>query len=99
MTEQYVLQQLKTMQNIETYYWANDRNTSEIDFLLDTGESVIPLEVKAEVNLQSKSLKSYADRFKPLISLRCSMSDYKREQWLLNLPLYALGSIASGIPL
>jgi len=93
LTEQFVLQQLKTLRSIETYYWTNDRNTTEIDFLLDTGNMVVPLEVKAEVNLQSKSLKAFADRYKPALSIRSSMSNYKRESWLLNLPLYAVGSI------
>ena len=95
LTEQYVLQQLKTLRGIEPYYWANDRNTSEVDFLLDTGSAVVPLEVKAEVNLQSKSLKAFADKFHPPVSIRSSMSDYKREDWLLNLPLYAIGDILS----
>ena len=93
LTEQYVLQQLKTVPGVETYYWMNERNTSEIDFLLDTGNAVIPLEVKAEVNLQSKSLKAFADKFHPNISVRSSMSDYKREDWLINLPLYAIENI------
>ena len=95
LTEQYVLQQLKTMQGIETYYWTNERNTSEIDFLLDVGNAVVPLEVKAEVNLQSKSLKAFVDKYRPSLSIRSSMSDYKREDWLLNLPLYGIGCIAS----
>jgi len=93
LTEQYVLQQLKTMPDIETYYWTNERNTSEVDFLLDTGHAVVPLEVKAEVNLQSKSLKAFADKYHPKLSVRSSMSDYKREDWLLNLPLYAIDRI------
>jgi predicted AAA+ superfamily ATPase len=97
LTEQYVLQQLKTLRGIETYYWTNDRNTAEVDFLLDTGAAVVPLEVKAETNLQSKSLKAYADKFHPPLSVRSSASDYKREDWLLNLPLYAVGTIASHI--
>jgi len=97
LTEQYVLQQLKTLQGIETYYWTNERNTSELDFLLDVGNAVVPLEVKAEINLQSKSLKAFVDKFKPSVSVRSSMADYKREGWLINLPLYAIGSILSCI--
>ncbi|MDR0917256.1 MAG: ATP-binding protein [Oscillospiraceae bacterium] len=97
LTEQYVLQQLKTLHGIEPYYWTNDRNTSEIDFLLNTGNAVVPLEVKAEVNLQSKSLKAFAEKFHPAVSVRSSMADYKREDWLLNLPLYAIGNISSCI--
>jgi predicted AAA+ superfamily ATPase len=93
LTEQYVLQQLKTVSSIETYYWTNARNTSEVDFLLDMGNAIVPLEVKAEVNLQSKSLKAFAEKYHPRLSIRSSMSDYKCEDWLLNLPLYAAGFI------
>jgi len=97
LTEQYVLQQLKTMPGIETYYWTNERNTSEIDFLLDVGNTVVPLEVKSEVNLQSKSLKAFAEKYHPKLSVRSSMSDYKREHRLLNLPLYAMDRILPSI--
>lgn len=93
LTEQYVLQQLKTLKNINTYYWTNDRNSAEVDFVIDNGENVIPLEVKAEVNLQAKSLKTFREKFNPKISLRTSMADYKKEDWLINLPLYAIGTI------
>ncbi|HEX3029306.1 MAG TPA: ATP-binding protein [Clostridia bacterium] len=93
LTEQYVLQQLKTLKNINTYYWTNDRNSAEVDFLIDNGEDVIPLEVKAEVNLQAKSLKTFREKFNPKISLRTSMADYKKEDWLINFPLYAIGTI------
>lgn len=93
LTEQYVLQQLKTLKNINTYYWTNDRNSAEVDFLIDNGENVIPMEVKAEVNLQAKSLKTFREKFNPKISLRTSMADYKKEDWLINLPLYAIGTI------
>jgi predicted AAA+ superfamily ATPase len=95
LTEQYVLQQLKTIPGVTSYYWTNDRNTSEVDFLLDTGTCIAPLEVKAEVNLQSKSLKAFAWKYNPPISVRASMADYKRQDWLLNLPLYAIGNIIS----
>jgi len=93
LTEQYVLQQLKTLHGVDAYYWSNERHTSEVDFLLGAGHTVVPLEVKAEVNLQSKSLKAFAEKFKLELSVRASMSDYKRQDWLLNLPLYAIGSI------
>lgn len=98
LTEQYVLQQLKTLKNINTYYWTNDRNSAEIDFLIDNGEDVIPLEVKAEVNLQAKSLKTFREKFNPRISVRTSMADYKKEDWLINLPLYAIGTIDKVYP-
>lgn len=93
LTEQYVLQQLKTLKDINTYYWTNNRNSAEIDFLIDNGTAIIPMEVKSEVNLQSKSLKTFRDKFSPKTSVRTSMADYKNEDWLINLPLYAIGSI------
>ena len=94
LTEQYVLQQLKTVQELGTYYWTNDRGSAEIDFLLDTGTEVIPLEVKAEKNLKAKSLKTYCEKFKPKTAVRTSMSDYKKEDWLTNIPLWAIEIIA-----
>lgn len=90
LTEQYVLQQLKTLKGIQSYYWSAERGTAEVDFIIDTGSSVIPVEVKAEVNLQAKSLKTYRGKFNPSLAIRISMTDYKRENWLLNLPLWAL---------
>jgi predicted AAA+ superfamily ATPase len=93
LTEQYVLQQLKTLKNIETYYWTNDRGNAEIDFIIENGNGVIPIEVKAEVNLQAKSLKAYKDKFSPNISVRTSMSDYKKEDRLVSIPLYAIDAL------
>jgi predicted AAA+ superfamily ATPase len=90
LTEQYVLQQLKTLEDLQVYYWTNDRGSAEIDFLIDNGKEVIPMEVKAEVNLQAKSLKTYKEKYNPKISVRTSMADYKQENWLLNLPLYGV---------
>lgn len=90
LTEQYVLQQLKTLKGLDTYYWTNDRGGAEIDFVVDNGSAVIPIEVKAETNLKAKSLKRYQEKFQPKLSVRTSMADYKREDRLLNLPLYAI---------
>ena len=90
LTEQYVLQQLKTLKGVQTYYWTAERGTAEVDFVIDTGNAIIPVEVKAEVNLQAKSLKTYREKFNPALSIRTSMADYKREDWLLNLPLWAV---------
>lgn len=90
LTEQYVLQQIKTIKGLETYYWTNDRGNAEIDFVVDNGTDVIPIEVKAETNLKAKSLKTYYEKFHPRISVRTSMTDYRKEEWLLNLPLYAV---------
>ena len=93
LTEQYVLQELKTLKGINTYYWTADRGTAEVDFVIDNGDDVFPVEVKAEINLQAKSLKVYREKFHPMKSIRTSMADYRDEGWLLNLPLWALENI------
>ena len=93
LTEQYVCQQLKTVEDLGIYYYTNDRGSCEIDFVVDNGEQIVPIEVKAETNLRAKSLKTYRERFGPELSVRTSMADYKKEDWLLNLPLYAIENI------
>lgn len=93
LTEQYVMQQLVVNQELGIYYYTNDRNTCEVDFIVDNGDNIIPLEVKAEINLKAKSLKTYREKFKPEISIRSSMADYSEEVGLINLPLYAIDGI------
>ena len=85
LTEQYVCQQLKTIEDLGIYYYTNDRGSCEIDFVVDTGEQIVPIEVKAETNLRAKSLKTYRERFEPELSVRTSMADYKKEDWLLKI--------------
>ena len=95
LTEQYVCQQLKTIEDLGVYYYTNDRGSCEVDFVIDVGNQIVPVEVKAEVNLKAKSLKTYRDKYSPGISVRTSMADYKIEEWLVNLPLYAVEEILS----
>lgn len=90
LTEQYVCQQLKTIEDLGIYYYTNDRGSCEVDFVMDIDGQVIPVEVKAETNLRAKSLKTYQEKFSPEISVRTSMADFKREDRLVNLPLYAI---------
>ena len=90
LTEQYVCQQLKTLEDLSVYYYTNDRGSCEVDFVVDVGECIVPVEVKAEMNLKAKSLKTYREKFSPEVSIRTSMSDYKKEEGLVNLPLYAI---------
>lgn len=94
LTEQYVCQQLKTIEDLDIYYYTNDRGSCEVDFVVDTGEQIVPVEVKAEVNLRAKSLKTYREKFSPALSVRTSMADFKQEDGLVNLPLYAIDQIA-----
>lgn len=97
LTEQYVCQQFKTIKDIGIYYYTNERSSCEVDFVIDTGEQIVPVEVKAEVNLKAKSLKSYREKFSPKISVRTSMSDYKKENRLINLPLYMTEEVLNHI--
>lgn len=83
------------MNDFGIYYYTNDRGSCEVDFVIDTGEQIIPIEVKAEVNLKSKSLRVYKDKYNPEISIRTSMADYKTEDWLVNLPLYAIQEVVT----
>ncbi|MBR3932773.1 MAG: ATP-binding protein [Clostridia bacterium] len=93
LTEQYVMQQLAINQDLGVYYYTNERNTCEVDFIVDNGDNIIPLEVKAEINLKAKRLKTYREKFTPEISIRSSMADYSEEVGLINLPLYAVDGI------
>ena len=90
LTEQYVLQQLMLVPDLAIYYWSSERSTSEIDFLVQYLGIVIPIEVKAEENLHPKSLRSFCQKYSPSLAIRTSMSDFRKEDWLTNLPLYAI---------
>ncbi len=93
LTEQYVLQQLQTIEGIRTHYWSPDSGVAEVDFVVQLGEEVIPIEVKAEENLKAKSLKSYCDKYHPRLAVRTSMSDYREQDTLTNIPLYAISTL------
>ena len=93
LTEQYVLQQLIASQNIEPYYYSTANSSGEIDFLLQGKTSIIPLEVKAEENLRAKSLKAFCEKYKPKYAVRTSMSDYREQECMINIPLYNIDRI------
>jgi uncharacterized protein len=90
MTEQYVLQQLKTFGEMLIFYWSAENSRGELDFLIQHKDQVIPVEVKAEENLKSKSLRSFVESNPHLKGIRFSMSDYREQEWMRNYPLYAL---------
>jgi predicted AAA+ superfamily ATPase len=93
LTEQYVLQQLNSTNEYVIYYWSAERSASEVDFIVQFNGLVVPLEVKAEENLQAKSLKVYVEKFRPKVAIRTSMSDFRQKNWLTNLPLYAINEL------
>ena len=93
LTEQYVLQQLIMNSDLAIYYWSAEKSSSEIDFLVQYSGIVIPIEVKAKENLHAKSLKSFCAKYSPSKAIRTSMSDYRKENWMTNLPLYAISEL------
>ena len=88
MTEQYVCQQLMREADF-IYYWSADNSRGEIDFLIQKDNRIIPIEVKAEENLKAKSLSAFVARYPSLHAVRLSMSDYREQDWMTNVPLYA----------
>ena len=88
LTEQYVLQQLIADLGVEAYYYSTEKSSGEIDFLLQGRSSILPLEVKAEENLRAKSLKAFCEKYHPAYAVRTSMSDYRDQEWMTNIPLY-----------
>lgn len=94
LAEQFVEQQLEA-HNIQPLYWSSATSSNEVDFLIDCLDKAIPIEVKAQENLRSKSLKAARDKFTLPISVRTSLSGYRDEGWLINIPLWAIGSIGA----
>ena len=95
LTEQYVLQQLIASQDNPVFYWASEKGTAEVDFVLQRGQGVMPIEVKAEENLKAKSLKVYTEQFKPEQAIRFSMADYREQEWMTNVPLYSVDAFCN----
>lgn len=93
LTEQYVLQQLVSDTKYTPYYYGTESANFEMDFTIQKGKNVVPIEVKAEVSNQAKSLKAYCQKYHPEYAVRISMKDYREEEWLTNIPLYAVCNI------
>ena len=91
-TELYVLQQMVTVRDLDIYYYSTDDSRTEIDFIVQHEGKVTPVEVKAEENLRAKSLRQVVTNNPSLHGLRFSMSDYRQEDWLDNVPLYGVES-------
>lgn len=90
LTEQYVMQQLRVNNTIYIGYWTNDGSSYEVDFLIQKDGEIIPIEVKANENLKAKSFQSFCSKYNPKKAIRTSLSDYKEESWMTNIPLYAI---------
>ena len=95
LTEQYVMQELKYHPHIDIHYWSADNSRGELDFLVQLEKDIYPIEVKAEENLQSKSLSTFVKNNPNLHGIRFSMSPYRKQDWMTNFPLYAVNQISN----
>ena len=93
LTEQYVLCQIKQCTQLDAFYWSPDTGIAEIDFITQIGNNNVPIEVKATENLQSKSLKSFIQKYNSKINVRTSMSNFRKDDRIINIPLYNIGNI------
>lgn len=91
LTEQYVCQELIASCGFTPFYWSAENSTGEIDFLVQDGGKIYPIEVKAEENLKAKSLRAFASKYDGVHARRFSMSGYRDQDWMRNVPLYAIG--------
>ena len=87
------VQQLRLSRDNNTYYWSADNSLGEIDFLVQRNDIVIPIEVKAENNLQAKSLRLFVETNPNLHGIRFSMSPYREQSWMTNYPLYSVEAV------
>lgn len=93
LTEQYVCQQLVSDCNLTPYYWSAENSLGEIDYLVQNSNSVFAIEVKAEENLRSKSLRAFKNSHPEIHSMRFSLSGYREQDWMRNIPLYAISNM------
>lgn len=90
-TENYMMSQLVATHDTSVFYYSNDAKL-EIDFLIQHGSEIVPIEAKAEENLRAKSLSTFVASHSEMHGLRFSMSDYREQDWMTNVPLYAITS-------
>lgn len=95
MAEQYVCQQLISDCGLDLFYWSAPKSAGEVDFVVQAGGAVVPVEVKAEENLRAKSLAAFCKTYDIEHAVRTSLSGYRKESWLVNLPLYAISCLPS----
>ena len=93
LTEQYVLCQLKECTQLDVFYWSSETGIAELDFITQIGKDNVPIEVKSGESLQAKSLKSFIQKYNSKVNVRTSMSNYKKDDSIINIPLYSIGNI------
>jgi predicted AAA+ superfamily ATPase len=94
LTEQYVFQQLTLNEELSFHYYPFESGRYELDFIVQNEDNeLIPIEVKAGENLKAKSFKYFCEEHKPAKAIRTSLTDYRKESWMTNLPLYAINTV------
>lgn len=93
LTENFVCQELLATGGIQANYWSSDSSEGEVDFVYECNNTVIPVEVKAEVNLRAKSLRSFITRYDLKKGYRVSLAGFKDQEWIENVPLYAISML------
>lgn len=93
LTEQYVCQQLVSDCGLTPQYWSAENSSGEIDFLAQRSNSVYAVEVKAEESLRAKSLRAFKESYPEIKSVRFSLSGYREQDWMRNIPLYAISNM------
>ena len=99
LTEQYVQQELRASCGMCPYYWSKADSRAEIDFLVESEDDIVPIEVKAERNVKAKSLSVFKAAFSPRLSVRTSLSAYSKSNGLIDIPLYAISTLKKEISL
>ena len=92
LAEQYVCQQLVSDCGLDPFYWSAENSKGEIDFLVQRGGRIFPIEVKAEENLRAKSLRAFKGSYPETAPIRFSLSGYREQDWMKNIPLYAMSN-------
>ena len=97
MTEQFVFQQLLLNEDLAIHYFAFDNSKYEIDFIVQNeDDDIIPIEAKSGKNLKGRSFKLFCEKFKPKTAIRTALTNYHKENWMVNMPLYIIGSYFAG---
>lgn len=93
LTEQFVMQQLRLNAHQYIGYWTNDRSTAEVDFIVQSDTGIIPIEVKSGENTKAKSFRLFCEKYNPEKAIRVSLNNYRKESWMINVPLYAIDEV------
>jgi predicted AAA+ superfamily ATPase len=93
LAEQFVYQQLSLNKNLSINYFPFEKSKYELDFLVQNEEDeIVPVEVKSGENLKARSFKLFCEKYKPQTAIRTSLSDFRKESWMTNVPLYIIGN-------